>query len=1058
MLYFILYKPIHIVVHVDVRGFARSGGHQMKKIDLKRRLLAIGLGLAVTFVSLPYMYTGGNAVIAEAAAAPEYTVSYQVQVFQDDVDALFDTVVKNSTPQAAEGGTAETPDLKYDASLEKLAIERAKDLALFYDLTRPDGTSGTLVQEDGTSGKDDNSRKIDEEVIADSLPSDWSVDTARYHTAGIGHVKYNDKDYYCMVMSKNTKGASDRAQTPATRTPVVTRKISQLNTTGLYAVYRSDKTADSNEVRFSGDRAAGTVKLLLGLNISQSLPIVNFGIKTKNSDHFFAISDKDGNEIAGTVQSGNAFIRVSDDKKTMTGIAKGDTSLSFSAGDDFGNRVLTIPYTVSAADLTAGSITLDQTVYTATGGEITPKPVVRYGEQTLRENTDYILTYQNNKPATSITSPVTATVTATGTGNYTGSISTTFQIGTSAGGNLSAATISLASTEDTPTYDGKAKEPKVTVMLGNSEVPSSAYDITYSDNINASTRALVVVKAKSGTGTSGKYKGSKRFYFTILPASIDTAQITLSSSLGSTASGTAVFRATGRAVRPNVTVVVGSATLTATKDYTLSYANNSPAASISTSQTATVTVTGRGNYTGTKSADFEIQPGKTGNMATADVQLSGKTTLSYDGKEKKPTVTVTLNGKTVPSSAYELSYTDNVNAGIATVYATAKEETDSEYTGTAAGTFEIKPASLGNATFTFSDALSGSTGSTLPKYAYTGSQIKPEPVIKVGSETLVKDTDFTYSYVNNVSIGKNAKVIITGKGNYASYPPASKNFEISGGDITSGDVSILPSQTFTYNGQQQNPTFVQIKVGGNILRNGIDYTVSQMPVSVVPGTYTFTVTGKGDFAADRTSSASTASGTNNANSNSTAGKLTLSYVINPKNVEDTFGQSNGVTVTGLKRLTFNGAARTPEIEVRDAETTEVLVEGTDFTRTDSDNTYPGTASVKLDFKGNYTGTLTQTYSIRPKKTSIASVTSIRKQATVTINPVSGSAITYQVKRGTNKKVTKNTRTVSTTGNVISFASLKSGRTYYFKVRSFVLGTDGRRIYSKWSKVKSVRVK
>ena len=51
------------------------------------------------------------------------------------------------------------------------------------------------------------------------------------------------------------------------------------------------------------------------------------------------------------------------------------------------------------------------------------------------------------------------------------------------------------------------------------------------------------------------------------------------------------------------------------------------------------------------------------------------------------------------------------------------------------------------------------------KYPYTGSAIKPEPIIKNGDQTLIKDVDYIISYENNIQPGT-ATIIISGKGSY----------------------------------------------------------------------------------------------------------------------------------------------------------------------------------------------------------------------------------------------------------------------------------------------------
>ena len=112
-------------------------------------------------------------------------------------------------------------------------------------------------------------------------------------------------------------------------------------------------------------------------------------------------------------------------------------------------------------------------------------------------------------------------------------------------------------------------------------------------------------------------------------------------------------------------------------------------------------------------------------------------------------------------------------------------------------------------------------------------------------------------------------------------------------------------------------------------------------------------------------------------------------------------------------LTYNDKSRKPAITVTDDALGRELVADTDYTRTDSNNKTPGTASVTLTFKGNYTGTITATYKIKPKKTSISRVKAGRRKATVKYKKVSGIS-GYQVKAGTNKAVTKGTKTKNTT--------------------------------------------
>ncbi len=531
------------------------------------------------------------------------------------------------------------------------------------------------------------------------------------------------------------------------------------------------------------------------------------------------------------------------------------------------------------------------------------------------------------------------------------------------------------------------------------------------------------------------------------------------------------YYANGTASEPDVTIRVGDKILTKDTDYTLAYANNNPATSVTNPQKATITATGKGNYTGTLTGDFTIQPSTGGDLTGATITVTEKN-IVYDGKEKKPKATVVLNGVTVPESSYTLKYSNNVKAGTATIVAAAKSG-DERYSKTAKGTFKIAQADLSTADFTFAD--SDNKSNTSPQYSYTGADIKPEPGIKVGSLTLTKNTDFTYSYSNNKAIGTQAAVTVTGKGNFTGT--ASMNFEITQGDITKATVTATPSSTFTYNGQRQYPSYVMVSIDGHQLTQGVDYDLSPFPTDAVnAGTYRYTITGKNNFKGTGTTTAtgttsgtgstSTSSTTNTTSTNGTtssdnaivstdkaAGTITAQYTIQAKDVS----KASDISVPNISNKTYNGKAQKPAVTVVDNTRGAVLTEGTDYTRTDASNTTPGTATVTLTFIGNYTGTKTLSYKIVPKETSISRVSAGKKKATVSYKKVSGIS-GYQVKAGTNRAVTKGTKTKNTTKTKYTMNSLKSKKRYYFKVRTYYTTSAGKKAYSSWSGVKSVKVK
>ncbi len=201
---------------------------------------------------------------------------------------------------------------------------------------------------------------------------------------------------------------------------------------------------------------------------------------------------------------------------------------------------------------------------------------------------------------------------------------------------------------------------------------------------------------------------------------------------------------TGEAIKPGITVTYGNATLKKGTDYTLSYSDNVDVG------TATITITGKGKYTGSKTVTFTITDEQT-SIKTATVSLS-YTSKTYSGKALKPTPTVTINGvELTKGTDYSVSYSNNTNVGTATVTIKGK----GLYTGTTTKTFKITARKISSATATLS----------YTKKAYTGSKLKPSVTLTYNDVTLTKNTDYTVSYSNNTKLGK-ATVTITGKGNF----------------------------------------------------------------------------------------------------------------------------------------------------------------------------------------------------------------------------------------------------------------------------------------------------
>lgn len=139
----------------------------------------------------------------------------------------------------------------------------------------------------------------------------------------------------------------------------------------------------------------------------------------------------------------------------------------------------------------------------------------------------------------------------------------------------------------------------------------------------------------------------------------------------------------GEEQKPAIASVVLPSGVTLTSaDYAVSgYANN-----INVGNNAEVTVTGQGKYKGSATGKFAI-----GKADFSMVTIGAIADQTFTGAEIKPAVTVTFNGKSVSEDEYNVAYSDNVNAGTATVTLTSKDKNFST-AKTKTATFKINPA------------------------------------------------------------------------------------------------------------------------------------------------------------------------------------------------------------------------------------------------------------------------------------------------------------------------------------------------------------------------------
>ncbi len=252
----------------------------------------------------------------------------------------------------------------------------------------------------------------------------------------------------------------------------------------------------------------------------------------------------------------------------------------------------------------------------------------------------------------------------------------------------------------------------------------------------------------------------------------------------------------------------------------------------------------------------------------------------------------------------------------------------------------------------------------------------------------------------------------------------------------------LSATSYTYNGKVKSPTVTVKDSKGNALKKDTDYTVSYASGRKNTGKYSVTVTFKGKY----------------------SGKKVLYFNILPSktskitptcattSIKASWKKVTGASGYKVELLNSKGKVVKTVTTTKTAYTFEKLSKVTTYK-------IRVTAYKTIDSKKVYsTSYTTITTSTAPAKVTLSKVSAGSKSATPTWKKVSGVS-GYEVMYSTSSKFSSSkTATVSKGSSTkTTIKKLTKGKKYYFKVRAYKT-VDGKKIYSAWSAVKSVKVK
>ena len=258
------------------------------------------------------------------------------------------------------------------------------------------------------------------------------------------------------------------------------------------------------------------------------------------------------------------------------------------------------------------------------------------------------------------------------------------------------------------TVDGSAK---VTISKKTLTVQAGNRTITYGDAVPSYTATYAGLVARDDTAAfknSLKYtctyrQGSDKGSYDIIPFGLSDANYNISYQKGTLTVGvrtiginwgdTLTFDYDGNKHLPTATAtgMIAGDTLKLT---VATDSGNAINAGTYTARVTEITGTKAGNYKLPSNAtqSYTIRPV---SLSAAGIVITGADTLTYNGKEQKPGITVTLGDKTLTANTdYTVSYADNINATTDTSKATVTITGAGNYKGTASAKFAIKKAAL----------------------------------------------------------------------------------------------------------------------------------------------------------------------------------------------------------------------------------------------------------------------------------------------------------------------------------------------------------------------------
>ena len=376
-----------------------------------------------------------------------------------------------------------------------------------------------------------------------------------------------------------------------------------------------------------------------------------------------------------------------------------------------------------------------------------------------------------------------------------------------------------------------------------------------------------------------------------------------------------------------------------------------------------VTITGKGNYSGTIEKTYSITKRPITFVGNSDSKIYNGQVQTVDGYAVSTergqyelveghTASLTASASGTSVGTYEGNITAAADVKVETT--DGADVTANYEITTSPGTLKITEKSIGGDTEDI-------TVKDFSDVTYNGKAQKQDPVVTDGTTTLEKDKDYTVTYKSSstdgddyTNAGNTITVTITGKGNYSGT--IEKTYTIKKAHITLK----MNSATKVYDG---NALTAGGSLEGFVGDESASLTVTGSQTNVGESDNTYNLDWNGTAKAD------------NYTVTVEKGTLTveaqhLTPEVNPEDSTKEDPNYSGVATNDPKNVVYDGKEHkfVPEVTTKDG---TKLTPGVDYDVIYSTDDFinPGEIKVIIIGKGNYSGTIEKTYKIVEKEKS-----------------------------------------------------------------------------------------